>query len=570
MDTMNRRAFIRGALKTTAVAAAGGGAGLVLGGCAKGRDLDLVVAGGTVYDGSGRPPFKADVGIGGGAIREIGKIRASRAKAVVDARGLAVSPGFIDVHDHTDVALLVNPRAESAIRQGVTTLVSGQCGGSPFPLGDEEAAEMRESLSKAYGLALDWRDIAGFLARIEASGTALNYSTFVGNGTVRATAVGYADRPATPAELDRMRALVAEAMAGGALGLSSGLEYTPSSFASAEELIELSRVAAKSGGVYATHIRNEDVAVLEAVDEALRIAREAPIRLQISHLKIGDAANWPKLDRLLGNLEKARAEGVDLRCDRYPYIAGATTLGLLFPLWAREGTSEEFVARLKDPALDARLRAALAEELAERGTWETVLISSVSTDPNRWVEGLNLLEASAKAGQEPYAFMRDLLIAEGGHVGMISFYGNEAVLERILALPYVGIGADAEAIAPYGPLSKGKPHPRNYGTFPRVLGRYVRERKLVPLEEMIRKMTAMPAAHMGFVRRGMLKIGWAADICVFDPERVIDKATFKEPAVYPEGIRQVVVNGQVVVADGEHTGRLPGKVLRKNAHGAVA
>ena len=400
---MDRRAFLKSSLKTAAAVSAAG-SGLILQGCSKAKDLDLVVAGGAVYDGSGGPPVEGDIGVAGGAIRETGRIRLSRAKTVVDARGLAVSPGFIDVHDHTDTALLVNPRAESAVRQGVTTLVSGQCGGSPFPLTAEAAAGMSERLAKEYGLTAGWTDIRGFLARIEAAGAALNYSTFVGNGTVRAAAVGYDDRPASPAELERMKALVAEAMAGGALGLSSGLEYTPSSFASTEELVALSRVAAAAGGVYATHMRNEDVAVLEAVDEALRVAREAPIRLQISHLKIGDAANWPKLDALLANLEKARAEGIDLRCDRYPYIAGATTLGLLFPLWAREGTSEAFVARLKDPALDARLRAAMAEELAERGTWETVLISSVGTETNRWVEGLNVVEASAKAGKELTVF----------------------------------------------------------------------------------------------------------------------------------------------------------------------
>ncbi len=566
---MDRRAFLRSSLRAAAAVSAAG-SGLVLQGCSKGRDLDLVVAGGTVYDGTGGPPFRADLGLSDGTIRTIGRIKRSRAATVIEADGLAVSPGFIDVHDHTDVGLLVNPRAESAVRQGVTTLVSGQCGGSPFPLGDEEAAEMRESLSKAYGLALDWRDIAGFLARIEASGAALNYSTFVGNGTVRATAMGYADRPATPAELDRMRALVAEAMAGGALGMSSGLEYAPSSFASTEELIELSRVAARTGGVYATHMRDEETFVLEAVAEALRIAREAPIRLQISHLKVGFAVNWPKLGTLMDMLEKARAEGLDFRCDRYPYIADATGLSTLFPVWAREGGTEGFLARLKDPAFDARIRAHLAEQEKGYGSWDRILITDVGSEKNRALEGRNVLEAAAGAGKPPYEFMRDLLIEERDRVGRVAFYGHEDNLKRILSHPLVGVGADSEAVAPYGPLSQGKPHPRTYGTFPRALGKYVREEKLVPLEEMIRKMTAMPAAQMGFVRRGMLKVGWAADICVFDPERVIDRATFQEPAVYPEGIRQVVVNGQVVVADGEHTGRLPGKVLRKNAHGAAA
>ncbi|MBS1226162.1 MAG: N-acyl-D-amino-acid deacylase [Candidatus Aminicenantes bacterium] len=566
---MDRRAFLRSSLRAAAAVSAAG-SGLVLQGCSKGRDLDLVVSGGTVYDGAGGPPFRADLGIADGMIRTIGRIRRSRAAAVIEADGLAVSPGFIDVHDHTDTGLLVNPRAESAVRQGVTTLVSGQCGGSPFPLTDEKAAEMRGSLEKKYGLAAEWKDITGFLAAIEKSGTALNYTTFVGNGTVRAAIVGDGDRPASPAELDRMRGLVAEAMAGGALGLSSGLEYTPSSFASTEELIELGRVAARTGGLYATHMRDEETFVLEAVAEALRIAREAPIRLQISHLKVGFAVNWPKLGTLMDMLEKARAEGLDFRCDRYPYIASATGLSTLFPIWSREGGTEGFLARLKDPAFDARIRAHLAEQERGYGSWDKILISDVASDKNRALEGMNVLEAARQAGKVPYEFMRDLLIEESDRVGMVSFYGHEDNLKRILSHPLVGIGADSEAVAPYGPLSQGKPHPRTYGTFPRALGKYVREEKIVPLEEMIRKMTAMPAGQMGFVRRGMLKVGWAADVCVFDPDRIIDRATFKEPAAYPEGVRQVVVNGQIVVDAGEHTGRLPGRVLRKNAHGAVA
>jgi N-acyl-D-amino-acid deacylase len=317
-------------------------------------------------------------------------------------------------------------------------------------------------------------------------------------------------------------------------------------------------------------MRDEEAGVLEAVDEALRIAKESPVRLQISHLKIGDAANWPKIDALMAKLEEARAAGMDFRCDRYPYIAGATSLNLLFPMWSREGVGADFVARLKDPALDRRLREALADQEKRYGSWDKVLISEVGSDKNRALEGMNVLEAAAGAGQPPYEFMRDLLIEESGRVGMISFYGTEDVLKSILKQPFVGVGADSSAVAPYGPLGKGKPHPRFYGTFPRVLGKYVREEKLVPLEEMIRKMTAMPAGQLGFVRRGRIKVGWAADLCVFDPDKVIDKATFKEPAVYPEGIVQVIVNGQVVVDGGEHTGRLPGRVLRKNARGAVA
>ena len=569
MKSINRRAFVRSALQTVAVASAGG-AGLLLQGCSKGHDLDVLIAGGTVYDGSGGPPFRGDVGISGGTIRALGRIARSRAAAVIEAEGLAVSPGFIDVHDHTDTNILVNPKAESAVRQGVTTLVCGQCGGSPFPVTEATNEEQAGQSARDRGYELDWRDIKGFLAHIERAGTALNFSTFVGHGTVRAAAMGFDVRPASAAELERMKALVAEAMAGGALGLSSGLEYTPGSFAPTEELIELSRVAAATGGVYATHMRNEDVTVLEAVDEALRIAREAGIRLQISHLKICHAAYWSKIDALMAKLEEARRSGIDLRCDRYPYIAGATTLALLFPLWAREGTNKDFIDRLGSPALDARLRAALADKEKLLGSWDKVLITQVATDKNRPLEGMNILEASSRAGKPPYEVIRDLLIEENGRVDMVDFYGNEDILKRILSQPYIGVGGDSEAVAPYGLLSKGRPHPRYYGTFPRILGKYIREEKILPLEEMIRKMTAMPAAHMGFIRRGELKVGWAADICVFDPQRVIDKATFKEPAVYPEGIRKVIVNGRVVVDHGTHTGTLAGKVLRKNAHGAVA
>jgi N-acyl-D-amino-acid deacylase len=566
---MKRRVFLRNALATAAAAAAGG-AGLLVQGCSKGKDFDLLLAGGTIFDGSGGRPYRGDIGVSAGAIRAIGRIPAGKAGSVIKAEGLAVSPGFIDIHDHTDVGLLVNPRAESAVRQGVTTLVSGQCGGSPFPLDDRAFEEMRADLAKDYGLELDWRDIRGFFGRLERTGMAINYSTFVGNGTVRAAAVGLAGRPATAVELERMKALVAEAMEGGALGLSSGLEYTPSSFASTEELIELCRVAARTGGVYATHMRDEEAAVIEAVAEALRIARETPIRLQISHLKIGFAANWPKLDTIIDLLEKAKAEGIDFRADRYPYIAGATGLSTLFPIWAREGGTEGFLARLKDPALDARIRAHLAGQEKGYGSWDKILISEVGSDKNRPLEGMHVLEAAKEAGKPPYEFMRDLIIEEQDRVDMISFYGDENVLKRILSQPYVGVGADGSAVAPYGPLAKGKPHPRTYGTFPRVLGKYVREERIVPLEEMIRKITSMPAEQLGFVRRGRIKVGWAADLCVFDPDKVIDKATFKEPAVYPEGIRQVIVNGAIVIDDGRHSGRLTGKVLRKNLRGAVA
>jgi N-acyl-D-amino-acid deacylase len=568
MHPIKRRAFLRGAAKTAAVVSASGG-GLLLKGCSTGKDFDLLVSGGTVYDGSGGPPVRADVGISGGAIRSIGKIRTSRARAVVAAGGLAVAPGFIDVHEHTSVELLVNPKAESSVRQGVTTLVSGNCGESPFPLTEAMAEETGRSLLMAYGLDLDWRDARGFFERIGRAGLAPNYASFAGHGTIRAAAMGYGNRPPDAGELERMKVLLREAMEAGALGLSSGLEYSPGSFASTDELIALGRIAARSGGVYATHVRNEQEGILEAVDEALRIARETPIRLQISHLKIGYQTNWPKFDDLISRVDRA-AGGVTLRADRYPYTAWGTGLNMFFPLWSREGTSRDFLARLRDPALQPRLRAAVEKKGRDVGSWDKVLISNVAGERNRPYEGMNILEASARAGLDPFEFMKNLLIEEDNEVGMITFAMSEDHLRRLLAHPLVGVGSDATAVAPYGPLAKGRPHPRVYGTFPRVLGRYVREEKVVPLEEMIRKMTSMPASHLGFLRRGALKVGWAADIVVFDPGRVIDKATWTAPAQYPEGIDGVIVNGVAVIAAGESTGRLPGKVLRRNRRGVVA
>ncbi len=568
MKPIKRRAFLRGAAKTAAVVSAAGG-GLLLKGCSTAKDYDLVISGGAVYDGLGGPPVRADVGISGGAIRAIGKIPASRAGSVVEAGGLAVAPGFIDVHEHTSVELLVNPKAESAVRQGVTTVVSGNCGDSPFPLTEAMAEETGRSMLTEYGLDLDWRDARGFFDRLGRAGLAPNYASFAGHGTIRAAAMGYGDRPPGAGELERMRALVSEAMAAGTLGLSSGLEYSPGSFASTDELIALCRIAARTGGVYATHVRNEQEGILEAVDEAIRIARETPIRLQISHLKIGYEKNWPKFDELMSRVDKA-AGGVSLRVDRYPYTAWGTGLNMFFPLWSREGTSRDFLARLQDPSLQGRLKAAVEKKGSDVGSWDKVLISNVATERNRPYEGMNILEASVRSGLDPFEFMKKLLIEEDNEVGMITFAMSEDQLKKLLAHPLVGVGSDGTAVAPYGPLAKGKPHPRLYGTFPRVLGRYVREEKVAPLEEMIRKMTSMPAGHLGFLRRGVLKAGWAADLVVFDPGRVIDKATWTAPARYPEGIEAVIVNGVAVLAAGESTGRLPGKVLRKNGRGVVA
>jgi N-acyl-D-amino-acid deacylase len=559
---MNRRDFLKQTAKTAALAGLGG-CGPLLQGCTSKKAYDIVIADALVYDGQGVRPFEADIGIVGETIQTVGKAKSSRGKLVIEGKGLAVSPGFIDVHDHTDISLIINPKAESVIHQGITTLVSGNCGGSAFPVPDSIFEEEKENAKTIYGLDLTWRDMAGFFGRLEEQGTALNYSTLVGHGAIRGAAMGFNDRPPTSEELDKMKSLVEEHMRAGAFGLSSGLEYTPGSFARPAELSELCRVVSRFNGIYATHMRDEDEGILESLDECIGAARDSGVRLQVAHLKVGGHRNWPKVDAALAKIEQARQQGVDLFCDRYPYIAGSTGLSSYFPLWAREGTTEDFLRRLQDPALDEKLRSHLATHEDRLGSWDKVLISDVVLDKNKHLQGKNILEAAREVGKQPYDFIRDLLVEEKAMVGMISFYGNEDVLKKILAHPLVGVGCDGSAVAPYGVLSAGKPHPRNYGTFPRALGKYVREEKIVPLEKMIKKMTAIPASRFGFEKRGLLQSGYYADLVVFDPDKIADRATWANPHQYPVGVEYVIVNGQVVVEHGEHTGRLPGKILKK-------
>jgi N-acyl-D-amino-acid deacylase len=559
---INRRKF----LKKTAqgfTAVGVGSCGWLLQGCVSKKNFDLVIKDGLIFDGRGKPGFVADVGINSNIIETIGKIGYWQAKVVISAKNLAVAPGFIDVHDHTSVGLLVNPKAESAVHQGVTTTISGNCGDSPFPVAAETLEEQKKNMKEEYDVDLDWQDIQGFFARLEEKGMALNYATLVGQGTIRGAAMGFKNQKPTSEELLKMRALVAENIKNGALGLSSGLEYTPSSFADTSELIELCRVAAQYGGIYSTHMRDEEDFVLEAVDEAIQIAREAGVKLQISHLKVCYPQNWPKLEPALAKIEAAKKEGVDIFCDRYPYIAASTGLSILFPLWAREGTNEDFILRLKDASLDFKLRASVNDIEKRLGSWDKILISSVASEKNRPIEGKNVLEVSKETSKSPYDFMRDLLIEEKGRVDMVEFVMNEENLKKILAHPLVGVGSDGSAIAPYGVLGRGKPHPRHYGTFPRVLGKYVREEKILPLEEMLKKITSLAAQRFGFERRGAIERNYFADLVIFDPNKIIDRATYTAPHQYPQGIEYVLVNGRVVIQNGEHTGQLPGMILRK-------
>lgn len=526
-------------------------------------DFDIVAKGGQVFDGLGGEPWDADIGITGDRIRSVGKLSHKRGRAVIDAGGLCVCPGFIDPHNHTHAELLVNPRAESDVRQGITTLVSGNCGWSPHPISAEEAEEIREYLRDRFNLELDWKDINGFFKRLMEKGMALNYATLVGQGSIRGAVMGLNDRPPKPEELERMKALVAENIKAGAVGLSTGLGYAPGSFAHRDELIELCKVAGQFGGVYATHMRSEGDKLLEGMDEAIQIAREAKISLQISHFKASYPRNWHKIDDAIAKIEKARTEGIDVHCDRYPYIASSTGLAAYFPLWARQGTAEEFIARLKNPELDDKLRKHLKNRELQHGSWDKVVIADVITEKNKKFVGKNILQCAQEAGKEPYDFIRDILIEEKKRVSKVAFTMNEENLIKLLKNPLVGIGSDGYALANHGPLGEGKPHPRSYGSFPRALGKYVREEKIVSLPEMIRKITSVPAKKFGLGQRGVVKEGHIADLVLFDRNRIIDKATFDQPHQYPEGIEYVLVNGQPVIEKGEQVDRLPGKIVKK-------
>ena len=561
--TLNRRDFIKKSSKITALAGIGG-CGLLLKGCTSQQEFDVVIKGGQVFDGLGNEGIITDIGVKSGLIAFIGKINSRKGGSVIEAQGLVVCPGFIDVHDHTDAGLLVNPKGESHIRQGITTIISGNCGFSPFPIGDEVYEEIRSDWKEQYDIELTWRDIKGFFSRLNETGMALNYATLVGQGTVRGAAMGFHDRPPRPDEMEKMKAMVSESLQAGALGLSSGLEYPPGCFALPDEITELCRVVAQQNGLYASHMRDEGDSLLEALEETVEVARQTGIKLQISHFKIAYPRNWDKIDMALEKIEAAVREGIDLFCDRYPYIAGSTGLSSFnFPLWALQGTNAEFFARLKDPTLERKLRAHVKKREEKIGSWDKVVISSVFSENNKRFEGKSVLAGAHETGKDAFEFMRDLLIAEKGRVNMVIFMMKEENLTRILAHPLVGIGCDGSTLAPYGKLGMGKPHPRHYGTFPRVLGKYIREEKIIPFAEMLRKMTSLPADRMGFKQRGSIQNGYHADIVIFDEATVADKATWQEPHQYPVGIEYVIVNGQPVIQGGEHTGNLPGQVLAK-------
>lgn len=524
------------------------------------KEYDLLITGGTIFDGSGNPGVAGDVAIKRDMIVKIGKnIDKSSAHKVIDAFGCTVTPGFIDPHSHTDFELLVNPKAESKIRQGITTEIGGNCGFSVFPPSNLN----RHNLKKKYDIEIDWFDVTGFFDLLARQGIALNYGSLIGHSDLRGTVMGAADRPPTPQELDRMKVLLEENLEAGVFGLSSGLIYTPGCFAHTNELIELCRIVAIHNGVYSTHMRDEGDNLIEAVEEAITIAKESKVSLQISHLKMAYSRNWPKVHAILSRISEVEKENVKILADRYPYVATSTLLSVFIPPWVKQGTTEEYLGRLKDPSLRRQLYDYIRKQEEKIGSWDNIRISSVLTDDNKRFIGKSILKIAMELQKEPGDVIIDLLIEEEDQVEMINFSLNEDNFRQIILHPLVVIGSDGWALSPYGKLAEGKPHPRSYGTFPRMLGRYVREEKIMTMGEAIQKMTSRTAIKFGLKWRGWLREGFFADIVVFDSDRIIDRATWEEPHQYPEGIHYVIVNGQVVIDQGNHTGLLPGRVLKK-------
>ncbi len=526
------------------------------------KSTRILFKGGLLFDGLGSPPVEADVLVEDDRIHSFGPDLDGGDAFVFSIKGMAIAPGFIDIHGHTDLSLLVDSRAVSKVHQGVTTEVVGQDGDSMGPLREDVFEELRDAYMNQYGVVIDFRYLPEFFSRIEQSGTSMNLASMVGAGTIRQFVVGDEDREATPREMEEMRAMVRAALASGACGLSSGLEYLPGAFASADELIALASELRGSGLPYATHMRNEDDRGLGAIEEALHIGRMADVPVQLSHLKALGQRNWWKAPIALEMIDSVHAEGRDVTADRYPYVAYSTTLAALFPVWVREGGAEAFIARLSDPDQEPRIKEAVASKIARLGDWNAAQITMTVDPALSWANGRRLGDLSAERNEPPYQVLRNLIIGDRSRTGMVGFGMSEENTVLILSHPSTMICSDGGARAPSGPLAKGSPHPRCYGTFPRVLGRYVRELHAFSLETAIRKMTSMPADRIGLNGRGRIEPGAFADLVVFDPDHVVDRATFENPHQLPLGIPHVMVNGEFVVRNGEHTSQTPGRIVR--------
>jgi N-acyl-D-amino-acid deacylase len=535
---------------------------------------DILIKGGRILDGSGNPWSRSDLAISDGTIQEIGRELKTSADNLIDADGLIVAPGFIDAHSHCDSNTLVHRELDNIIHQGITTVVAGQCGSSPAPISvrsrEQAQRNMDNWLPPGFELKITWSTFDQYLKMEESKRLGANVAHLVGHGAVRTAAMGYEAKSPTDSELREMIRHVEEAMKSGAYGLSTGLIYPPGIYAKTEEIIELAKVTARYGGVYDSHIRGEGKTLMDALREALRIGAEAGIAVQISHHKVATKSLWGSSAETLKMFEEARKRGVDVTLDQYPYRAGSTSLMTLLPPWVHNGGREMALKKLRDPELRDRMRREIMEGLpgwenfAGDLGWENVYVTYVKTEANKPVEGMNMVEVKNHLGTyDEFTALTQLLLEEEGAPSMVIFYGYEEDVKRIMRSHLHMVGTDAGSCNVEGPFRKGKPHPRHYGTYPRILGKYVREEKTLSLREAVRKMTSFPAQRFGLTMRGLLRRGFHADVTVFNPETVIDNSTYSEPHRFPTGIEYVIVNGVITIDKGKYTGVLAGKTLRK-------
>jgi N-acyl-D-amino-acid deacylase len=529
-------------------------------------DFDVIIKGGTVYDGTGADPKHSDVGIRADRIAGIGDFSRAYAKTVIDANGLAVAPGFINMLSWSNESLIQDGRSQSEIRQGVTTEIMGE-GESMGPVNDRVREHMlREQSDIKY--EIKWNTLAEYLRYLETRGVSCNVASFIGATTIRENVIGFEDKPPMPKQLDEMRELVRKEMEAGALGIGTSLIYPPAFYAKTDELIELCKVAAKYQGKYISHMRSEGNQLLEALNELIRISREAGIPAEVYHIKAAGQQNWPNIDNLLSRIEAAQKEGVKITADMYTYTAAGTGLDACLPPWTEDGGYPALFKRLRDPATREKIAAEVSKDSDEwenvyigAGSPDKILLFGFKSDKLKPLTGKSLAEVAKMRGKDPITTIMDLIVEDESRIGTVYFLMSEENVKKELAKPWISFGSDEASQAPEGVFLKSNPHPRAYGNFARVLGKYVRDEKIIPMTEAVRRLSGLPASNLGLDHRGFIKEGMFADVVIFDPATIADRATFEKPHQYAVGVKHVFVNGTQVLKDGEHTGAKPGRAL---------
>lgn len=535
--------------------------------CSHPPTYDLIIRNGYVYDGSGNDPFVSDIAIQADTIAAIGDLTGALSGHEIDATGLSISPGFINMLSWGTETLLIDGKSQSNIRQGVTLEVFGE-GVSMGPLNDQMKQDMLDQMHD-YTFEINWTTLGEYLEAMTKRGVSCNVASFVGATTLRMHAIGMDNRPPSTEELEEMKALASQAMEEGALGIGASLIYAPASYSSTEELVDLCKIASRYGGMYITHMRNEGNSILRALDETIEIAREANIPAEVYHLKVAGRPNWQKLDTVLATIARARNEGIAITADMYTYTAGATGLDAAMPTWVQEGGINDWIRRLRDPAIRKKV---ISEMRTPSDSWENlllmagspdrVLLVSFANDSLKRFTGKTLSEVASLNGKSAEETILDLVITDSTRVGTVYFMMSEENIKKQIRLPYVSFGSDAASQAPEGVFLKSSPHPRAYGNFARLLSKYVRDERVIPLQEAVRRLTSLPASNLKIKKRGQLRSGYFADIVIFDATKIMDHATFDNPQQYSTGMIHVFVNGVQVLSEGEHTGALPGRIVR--------